>query len=103
MGMVYGIEMDAEDFNLLVENAQRFGASNVCPVLGEAPTAWASLPDPDSIFVGGTGRVITELVRAGWPRLREGGCLVANVASIECVQHWKLCSTMSSTWSRWCG
>ncbi len=85
MGMVYGIEMDAEDFNLLVENAQRFGASNVCPVLGEAPTAWASLPDPDSIFVGGTGRVITELVRAGWPRLREGGCLVANVASIENV------------------
>ncbi len=82
-GMVYGIEMDAEDYSLLVENAKRFGVSNLKPILGEAPGAWKNLPDPDSVFVGGTGRAVCELVSEAWARLRQGGCLIASVASIE--------------------
>ena len=86
-GMAYGIEMDAEDYNLLVENAKRFGVSNVQPVHGEAPTAWTSLPDPDSIFVGGSGRGVCDLVRHAWKRLRVGGCLLTNVTTLENVAH----------------
>ncbi len=84
-GHVYAIEMDAEDFGLLTENAQRFGVRNLTPVLGQAPQAWQKLPDPDVIFVGGTGRMVTELVEAAWPRLRSGGRLIANIASMENV------------------
>ncbi len=54
--------MDVEDYNLIVENANKFGISNLVPVLGEAPKAWESLPDPEAIFVGGTGRAVTDLV-----------------------------------------
>jgi precorrin-6B C5,15-methyltransferase / cobalt-precorrin-6B C5,C15-methyltransferase len=84
-GKAYAIEMDAEDYNLLVENAKQFGVTNLVPVLGEAPGAWESLPDPEAIFVGGTGRAVTELVSHAWPRLRPGGCLIANMMSMDYV------------------
>jgi precorrin-6Y C5,15-methyltransferase (decarboxylating) len=84
-GHVYAIEMDAEDYGLLVENTQRFGVRNLTPVLGQAPQAWSRIPDPDTIFVGGTGRMVTEIVEAAWPRLRANGRLLANISSMENV------------------
>ena len=47
------------------------------------PDAWADLPDPDSVFVGGSGREIARLVELAFGRLRPGGRLVASVGSIE--------------------
>ena len=82
-GRVFAIEMAAEDYNLLIENSRKFGASNVVPILGEAPDAWKDLPDPDAIFVGGTGRAVVKLVEEAWSRLRVGGRLVVNIASVE--------------------
>ncbi|MEZ6138438.1 MAG: precorrin-6y C5,15-methyltransferase (decarboxylating) subunit CbiE [Pirellulaceae bacterium] len=82
-GLVYAIEMDPEDYNLLIENAKTFGVANLTPILGEAPTAWQELPDPDAVFVGGTGRSVVSLVEAAWGRLRRGGRLVVNVASLD--------------------
>ncbi len=84
-GTVYAIEIDPEDHQLIVENAKRFGVKNLVPVLGRAPEAWKDLPDPDSIFVGGSGRGISRLVDAAYRRLREGGRLVATVDSIDNV------------------
>ncbi len=82
-GRVYAIEMDPHDYQLLVENARHFGATNVIPVLGQAPGAWSELPVPDAIFVGGTGRQVADLVPSAWERLRPGGWLVANVGSVD--------------------
>ncbi|MCA9126395.1 MAG: precorrin-6y C5,15-methyltransferase (decarboxylating) subunit CbiE [Planctomycetales bacterium] len=82
-GQVYAIEMDAEDYNLLVENSRTFGTSNLTPIHGEAPHAWQDLPDPDAVFVGGTGRAVVGLVQSAWQRLRGGGRMVVNVASLE--------------------
>jgi precorrin-6Y C5,15-methyltransferase (decarboxylating) len=84
-GKSYAIEMDVEDYNLIVENAAKFGVTNVVPILGEAPRAWHNLPDPEAIFVGGTGRAVTELVEQAWPRLQPTGSLVVNIMSIENV------------------
>lgn len=81
----YAIEMDAEDYLLISANAERFGVKNLTPVLGKAPEAWADLPVPDAIFVGGTGRTISRIVELAYERLRSGGRLVANVGSIENV------------------
>ncbi len=80
-GKVYGIEMDAEDYALMIENAKMFQCASLIPVHGQAPEAWADLPDPDAIFVGGSGRVVAELVRAALPRLTQGGRMVVNVSS----------------------
>jgi precorrin-6Y C5,15-methyltransferase (decarboxylating) len=84
-GTVYAIEMDPEDHQLIIENAKRFGVTNLVPVLGRAPEAWADLPQPDSIFVGGSGRGIIRLVDAAYGRLRNGGRLVATMSSIDNV------------------
>ena len=84
-GTVYAIEMDPEDHQLISANAERFGVANLKPVLGRAPQAWSNLPDPDAIFVGGTGRDVRGLVELAFQRLRAGGRLVANVGSIENV------------------
>lgn len=82
-GTVYAIEMDPEDHALIMQNAERFGVRNLTPVRGRAPEAWQGLPDPDAIFVGGSGRGVSHLVEAAYQRLRPRGRLVANVGSIE--------------------
>jgi len=82
-GTVYAIEMDPEDHQLILENARRFKVSNLVPVLGRAPEAWQNLPDPDGIFVGGSGRGVCRLVDAAFLRLRSGGRLVATMGSVD--------------------
>ena len=82
-GTVYAIEQDVEDYQLIVENAKRFAVPNLVPVLGRAPEAWSDLPEPDSVFVGGSGRGISRLVVEAYGRLRVGGRLVATMASID--------------------
>jgi len=82
-GTVFAIEMDPEDHQLIIENAKRFGISNLVPILGQAPEAWSDLPDPDCVFVGGSGRGISRLVESAYGRLRVGGRLAATMGSIE--------------------
>jgi len=82
-GIVHAIEMDPDDHALIRENAARFGVTNLNPVLGQAPEAWAGLPDPDAIYVGGSGRDVAMLVEQAWQRLKPGGRLVTACNSIE--------------------
>lgn len=84
-GSVYAIEMDPEDHQLISENAQRFGVSNLTAILGQAPEAWENLPDPNSIFIGGTGKSVSAITKEAFARLRPGGRIVVNVGSIENV------------------
>lgn len=82
-GKSYAIEMDPDDYQLIISNAQSFGVSNLVAVLGKAPEAWIDLPKPDCIFVGGTGRQVNQIVELAFAELRPGGRLVVNVGSIE--------------------
>lgn len=84
-GSVYAIEMDPEDNQLISQNAQRFGVTNLTPILGAAPDAWENLPAPDAIFVGGTGRALRPIVEAAFDKLKPNGRLVATSGSIENV------------------
>ncbi len=80
---VYSIEMDADEFALIGQNAERFGVTNVVPVHGKAPQAWKDLPDPDCVFVEGAGGEACRIVEEAFERLAPGGRLVANLGSIE--------------------
>ena len=83
-GHVYAIEMDPQDHQLLTANAERFEVGDsLQPVLGQAPDAWESLPDPDAIFVGGTGRSVGNIVQLAAQRLKVGGRMVVNVGSVD--------------------
>ncbi len=82
-GVVHAIEMDPDDHRLIIANAERFGVTNLVAVLGRAPEAWASLPDPDAVYVGGSGRDVAMLCEEAWKRLKPGGRLVTACNSIE--------------------
>jgi len=82
-GHVYAIEKDPEDEDLIRQNAERFGITNVSPILGSAPEVWAALPDPDAVFIEGSGREIARISELAFDRLRSGGRLIANVVSVQ--------------------
>jgi precorrin-6B C5,15-methyltransferase / cobalt-precorrin-6B C5,C15-methyltransferase len=82
-GHVYAIERDKEDEALIRQNADRFGVMNVTPVLGTAPEVWADLPNPDAVFIDGSGKEIARLAELAFDRLNPGGRFVANVVSIQ--------------------
>lgn len=85
VGRVFAIEPDIEDCQLIRDNAGTFGVTNVEVVMGRAPEALGPLPAPDAVFVGGVGRETVGILGHVFDRLKPGGRLVANVASLENV------------------
>src|SRR5262245_29494511 len=83
LGMVYAIEPEPSDIALIQANAESFGVPNVRTVLGRAPEVLAALPEPDAVFVGGTGRQAHQVLSAVYGKLCPGGTLAINVATIE--------------------
>lgn len=79
-GKVFAIEMDAEDYNLMLQNSERFDVPSLVPVHGQAPAAWGDLPKPTAVFVGGSGRIVPQLVAAAAAQMVSGR-MVVNVSS----------------------
>ncbi|MEM9134989.1 MAG: precorrin-6y C5,15-methyltransferase (decarboxylating) subunit CbiE [Actinomycetota bacterium] len=74
---VYAIERNPEDCERIRANASRVA---VGVVEGTAPDAFAPLPDPDRVFVGGGG---IDVWRAAHARLRSSGVLVGTFATLD--------------------
>lgn len=89
-GKIFAIEQDPEDESYIQENAERFGVENVQPVLGRAPEVWSDLPDPDAIFIEGSGREVVRLAELAFQRLQPGGRLVANLVSIGALDELRV-------------
>ena len=62
-GTVYAVERDEECLDMLRRNVAELGPRNVVVVDGEAPDALADLPAPDSVFVGGSGGKLAEILK----------------------------------------
>lgn len=80
---VWAIEKNKEDCDVIRKNVEKFGGKDVTVVHGVAPAALADLPEPDAVFVGGSGGEMAEIVRLCQARLKSGGRLVINVATLE--------------------
>ena len=82
-GRIFAVEKDLENIGLLERNVERLGTDNIEIVASEAPAALDSLPDPDSVFIGGSGGNLPAILKlVGW-RLKPGGRVVANLAALE--------------------
>jgi precorrin-6Y C5,15-methyltransferase (decarboxylating) len=79
---VIAVEARGERAGRIGRNAARLGVTGLTVIGGEAPAAFAGLPTPDAVFVGG-GIGNPGLFEAAWDALRPGGRLVANVVSLE--------------------
>jgi precorrin-6Y C5,15-methyltransferase (decarboxylating) len=80
---VYAVERDPGQRALLQTNAAAHPTPELAIVAGEAPEALVALPDPDAVFLGGSGGRLTHLLAYLAGRLRPDGRLVANFATLE--------------------
>ena len=82
-GQVYAIERDTDSLPLLEANVVNLGSDNIHIVNGEAPAALESLPNPDSVFVGGSGGNLSEILEYANSRLKPNGTIVVNLSVLE--------------------
>jgi precorrin-6Y C5,15-methyltransferase (decarboxylating) len=80
---VFAVERAPEACQQLAKTVQSFGLANIRLVSGEAPTALASLPAPDAIFIGGSGGRLTEILVESVERLKVGGRMVLNCITLQ--------------------
>lgn len=98
-GHVWAIEKNAADAANARENARRFAATNYTLVEGRAPAGLERWPDPDAIFIGGSGGELAELIALGLARLRAGGRLVMNFVTLENLA--TATTTLAAHGARW--
>ena len=82
-GQIYAIERDTDSLPLLEANVVNLGSDNIHIVNGEAPAALKTLPNPDSVFVGGSGGNLSEILEYANSRLKPNGTIVVNLAVLE--------------------
>ncbi|HET6370649.1 MAG TPA: precorrin-6y C5,15-methyltransferase (decarboxylating) subunit CbiE [Nitrospiria bacterium] len=82
-GKVFAIEKNEEDVGLIRENIDRFDTPNVTVLHAKAPDGLDALPDPDAVFIGGSGSRMSDILQICWKRLKTPGHLVVNLATIE--------------------
>ena len=82
-GHVWDIEKNEADAAIARHNARALGISNHTLVHGKAPEGLDAWPDPDAIFIGGSGGELADLIALCLRRLRPGGWLVMNFVTLE--------------------
>ncbi|MCK9983894.1 MAG: precorrin-6Y C5,15-methyltransferase (decarboxylating) [Azoarcus sp.] len=83
LGHVWAIEKNTGDAANARENAQRLQATNYTLVEGKAPDGLDAWPDPDAVFIGGSGGELAQLIELCLARLRPAGRLVMNFVTLE--------------------
>lgn len=81
-GQIYAIEKNEADLANCFKNQRKFRV-DITAVHGKAPAGLESFPDPDAIFIGGSGGEMAELIKTCCLRLKKGGRIVLNAATIE--------------------
>ncbi|AUB85522.1 precorrin-6y C5,15-methyltransferase (decarboxylating) subunit CbiE [Candidatus Thiodictyon syntrophicum] len=82
-GHVWAIERAAAQAADARANARRLRAGNYSLYEGEAPAGLDAWPDPDAVFIGGSGGGLEALIELVAGRLRPGGHLVLNLVTLE--------------------
>ncbi|WP_374279215.1 precorrin-6y C5,15-methyltransferase (decarboxylating) subunit CbiE [Azonexus sp.] len=82
-GHVWAIEKNTADAANARANAERFRIGNYTLCEGKAPALLDTWPDPDAVFIGGSGGELDELIRLILARLKPGGRLVMNFVTLE--------------------
>lgn len=82
-GHVYAIEKNADDAAIILANRASLKVSNYTLRHGRAPDGLENWPDPDAVFIGGSGGELRELIVLCLQRMHADGWLVMNFATLE--------------------
>ena len=80
---VYTVEKKNEGLENIRSNIVRFNLYTIHLVPGEAPEQLQTLPDPDRVFIGGSGGRLAEIIQHAAERLVPGGLLVVSAVLAE--------------------
>jgi precorrin-6B C5,15-methyltransferase / cobalt-precorrin-6B C5,C15-methyltransferase len=82
----YAIEPLADRCAMIASNADQLGTPRLHIIPKPAPEAYAGLPPPHAVFIGG-GISVHGAFEGAWETLIPGGTLVANVVTLEGEMH----------------
>jgi precorrin-6Y C5,15-methyltransferase (decarboxylating) len=81
-GEVFAIEKNEGDLENCRQNMKKF-RTDFTVVHGRAPSGLEEFADPDAVFIGGSGGEMKDLLHVCCTRLKPGGRIVLNAATIE--------------------
>lgn len=99
LGHVYAIEKNAVDADIARRNARRMGVTNYTLIESKAPNGLEHWPDPDAVFLGGTGGELSEIIKLCLARLQPHGRLVMNFVTLENLATAQ--ATLAAVGARW--
>jgi precorrin-6Y C5,15-methyltransferase (decarboxylating) len=82
-GKVFALERNPQYLGFLRDNLKKFGARNIMLIEAFAPEGLDDLPDPDRVFIGGSGGMLEEIIEAVDKRLKPEGVIVLNAVTLD--------------------
>jgi precorrin-6Y C5,15-methyltransferase (decarboxylating) len=82
-GKIFALEKNAQYISFLRDNLKKFAARNVMLVEAFAPEGLDDLPDPDRVFIGGSGGMLEDIIEAVDRRLKPEGVIVLNAVTLD--------------------
>ncbi|MCK4502660.1 MAG: precorrin-6y C5,15-methyltransferase (decarboxylating) subunit CbiE [Desulfuromonadales bacterium] len=82
-GRIFAIERNSEYRQFIKQNLQKFNTRNVTLIEGDAPDCLEELPDPDGVFIGGSGGRLWDILDAVDQRIGVGGRIVLNASTLD--------------------
>jgi len=85
-GRVFAVERNPQCLRHLKDNLRKFNSRNITLVEEEAPACLDDLPDPDRVFIGGSGGRLWKILEAADSRLPTGGRVVLNAVTLDTLK-----------------
>ncbi len=82
-GRIFALEKNGQYLSFLKDNLKKFVARNVKLIEAFAPEGLEDLPDPDRVFIGGSGGMLEEIIEATAKRLKPDGRIVVNAVTLD--------------------
>jgi precorrin-6Y C5,15-methyltransferase (decarboxylating) len=82
-GRIFALEKNPQYLGYLKDNFKKFAARNVLLIEACAPEGLEDLPDPDRVFIGGSGGMLEEIIETVDKRLKPDGFIVINAVTLD--------------------
>jgi len=86
LNRVFAVEKNPSRYSSLLRNLERFGVSGVQAVCARASEAIGAFPDPDRVFIGGSGDDLDMVLESVAQRLLPGGRVVQTVVLLQTLE-----------------
>jgi precorrin-6Y C5,15-methyltransferase (decarboxylating) len=82
-GKIFALEKNPQYLTFIRENLKKFVARTIVLVEAYAPEGLDDLPDPDRVFIGGSGGMLEDIIEAADRRLKPEGRIVLNAVTLD--------------------